>query len=258
MSSRHAKAVQTMTAISLPALPVSLTHTLLDLPDNYVAPSWCADVIHEWNREADLLAAKTYPTQSVLLEGPSGTGKTTAARWIAKHLKKQLVSMNLSETIESYMGATGSRIAAGIRYAQDNGVILVMDEIDCLAASREAKSSDVGEIWRITNTFIQTLDIWHTAPRRSLIIATTNMADSIDKAIRRRFELEVRMGYATHAELSKIAGVALPEGLEISHAELRKHIVKARRYSVLHGVDYSLTLLSMISRGVVKSKESAA
>ncbi|CAM6006441.1 unnamed protein product [Sphagnum balticum] len=244
MAARHVKTIQPIMALSVP-MPVCLMDTPIRLPQNYVAPDWCAEILEEWRMEKQLLAAGTFPTQSVLLQGPSGVGKSTAAMWVAQQLNKPLVTMRLSETIDSYMGSTGSNIAAALKYTITTGAILLIDEIDCISADRSAKDKDVGEIWRITNTFIQGLDDWHSQARRSLIIATTNMAECIDGAIRRRFELEAEMGFPQHVEICKIAGVALPEGLQISHANLRKLIVRAKRQSVLKGVDYALTLLGL-------------
>ncbi len=105
----------------------------------------------------------------------------------------------------------------------------------------------MGEIWRITNTFIQELDRWHSAPTRSLMIATTNMANSIDYAIRRRFESEVQIPLPTTAELSKMAGVPIPEGTNMSHATMRKCILMARRTQVLKGIDYTTGLMAFVA-----------
>ena len=231
----------------VPPLPVCLIQDEIPLPARYHRPDWAQDLVEEWRCEERLVAADAYPTSSVLVVGPSGVGKTTAARWIASELGMPAFSMLLSGTIDSYMGATGKNLQSAIRYATDVRCVLVLDEIDCVAASREAKHQDVGEIWRVTNTLIQTLDHWHGAPRKSLLIGTTNMAASIDAAIRRRFEIEVSASLPTTLELSRIAGVPIPEGCTISHAEMRRAVLNAKRKAILRGADYHLTLLSMLS-----------
>ena len=143
-------------------------------------------------------------------------------------------------------GATGKSIESAVRYAMEVRGVLLLDELDAVAASREAKN-DVGEIRRVTNTFIQILDHWHGQRRQSLVVATTNMADSIDPAIRRRFELEVSMPLPNAKELSNIAGVPIPDSCRMSHAAMRRAVLQAKRQSVLRGTDYHMTLLALIA-----------
>lgn len=231
----------------LPALPVCLSLDNVPLPESYTPPSWAIDLVREWKQESELLAAGAYPTQSVLLQGPSGVGKTTAARWLAKHLNRSLVSMLLSTTVDSYLGNTGKNIEKALRYAMDTPCVLVMDELDAVAGSREAKHQDVGEIWRVTNTFIQVLDQWHGVPRKSLLIGTTNLASALDVAIRRRFESEIELTLPTTREISELAGVNVPADFVASHADIRRLVLQARRRCVVHRSDYSQTLLALIS-----------
>lgn len=234
--------------VSLPPAPVSIVHTEIPLPAKYEEPLWAKDIMAEWDRRDDLMGIGAYPTQSMLLHGPSGTGKSTAARWMAKRLSMPLFVMSLANTIESYMGCTGRNLAAGIQYAMQNRCVLLLDEVDSVAASRLAKHNDVGEIWRITNSLIQTLDEWHSVPRHSLLVATTNMMDgSIDSAIERRFEIQVTVTMPTASELSRIAGIPWPDGFIVSQAECARMVLMAKRQSVMLNMDYSLALMGLIS-----------
>ena len=146
------------------------------------------------------------------------------------------------------MGETGAKIAAGLEYAMRNKIVLLVDEVDSIAASRIAKHSDVGEIWRITNTFIQELDKWHAVPRESLLIATTNMTDeSVDNAVMRRFELQVEIGLPIGKELSLMSGVSWPDSFRVSHAVCRRMVLQAKRASVMLEANYETILMSMIA-----------
>jgi SpoVK/Ycf46/Vps4 family AAA+-type ATPase len=237
--------VQHTIPILLP--PNCLLRDELALPDRYIAPRWAEDVVAQWKKVAELRAVGAYPTQSAMISGPSGVGKTTASRWIAKQLSLPVYSLSLASAVESYMGATGANLDKAIRFGISAPILLIIDEMDSVAADRSVKSNDVGEIWRITNTLIQALDHWHAAERSSFLMATTNMPGSVDGAIRRRFEIEVAVDYPDSRELSKIAGVALPVNLRISHAALRRMVLQARRESVMYGSDYALTLMAMVS-----------
>ena len=210
------------------------------------------DIMAEWKRRDALLKAGAYPTQSVLLRGPSGTGKSTAARWMAQELGLPLYVMSIASTIESYMGSTGKNVDAALRYAMEKKCVILLDEMDSIAASRLAKHSDVGEIWRITNSFIQGLDTWHSMPRESLMVATTNMMDgSIDNAVGRRFELQITLTMPDSRELSRIAGVPWPVECIVSQAECARMVLHARRQSVMRDMDYSICLMALISTVMV-------
>jgi AAA+ superfamily predicted ATPase len=245
-----------MQPVSLPIAPIILIKEEIPLPDRYIEPLWARELVREWAKREELLAVGAYPTQSILLRGPSGVGKTTSARWISEKLSMALFSMSMARTIDSYMGKTGSNIEAALRYGIDSPVIILVDEIDAIAANRSQKHSDVGEIWRITNTFIQEMDRWHQSPRKSLLIATTNMGNSdIDPAIQRRFELQVEIPLPTAKELSRLSGIVWPEEFIVSHAVCRRMVLQAKRRSVLDDANYELTLGAMISQEISAGRE---
>lgn len=231
----------------LPVPPNCLLRDELPLPDGYAAPAWAFELVDEWKMAQELRDVGAYPTQSAMVSGPSGVGKTTASRWIAKELGLPVYSLSLASAIESFMGATGSNLDKAIRYGVSFPMVLVMDELDSVAANRGAKQNDVGEIWRITNTLIQALDHWHSAERSSFLLATTNMPESVDSAIRRRFEREVVVELPDSREISQMAKVALPPTVRMSHAAARRMILQAKRASVMQGADYELTVLAMVA-----------
>lgn len=236
----------------LPPPPSPPPGTILeaaDLPPAYVPAWWGKRLVREWRASAVLFAGGSYPTRSVLVHGPSGVGKTSAARWIASTLELPAYSFWLPGGIESYMGATGRNIDSALRFAAQVPCVLIADELDSIAANRsQAGSSNVGsETRRVSNALIQCLDWWHSGRRDSILFATTNLIEALDPAIRRRFEVEFEVPMPSAEELSRIAGITI-EQPGMSHAEMQTLVAQARREAILDGAEFEAELRSRIAR----------
>lgn len=125
------------------------------------------------------------PRQRVLLSGPPGTGKTMTAKSLAGELRYPLFTVLLHGLITKYMGETAQKLRMIFDAIRSTRGVYLFDEIDALAAKRGTEN-DVGEARRILNSFLQFLDE-DTGP--SIVIATTNLPEILDRAILRRFEL---------------------------------------------------------------------
>ena len=139
----------------------------------------------EHSNKKKLLSANLQPKSKILFYGPPGTGKTYTAHYIATVLGLPLGIVQLSNVISSFMGDTAANLAKIFAFASRNPCVLLIDEFDTFAKERN-QPNDVGELQRIVNTLLQTLDSISTAD--SLIIATTNHEGLLDYAVWRRFE----------------------------------------------------------------------
>jgi len=125
------------------------------------------------------------PRRRLLLSGPPGTGKTLSASALAGELQFPLFSVMLHGLITKYMGETAQKLKMVFDAIKTTRGVYLFDEIDALAAAR-GDTNDVGEARRVLNSFLQFLDE-DTGP--SIVVATTNLAAILDRAVLRRFDM---------------------------------------------------------------------
>lgn len=136
-----------------------------------------------WHYRDDVARAGIPAPRTLLLYGPPGCGKTTAARYVAAMLDLPLLTVRLDAVISSYLGTTAKNLRTVFDYAAHRGGVLFLDEFDALAKMRD-DANEVGEIKRIVNGLIQNLDGYPDMP----LIAATNHEHLLDPAIWRRFD----------------------------------------------------------------------
>lgn len=138
------------------------------------------------NRLIDRLEEKGLrPRRRILLAGPPGTGKTLSAAALGGELNFPLFTVLLHGLITKFMGETAQKLRLIFDTVRTTRGVYLFDEIDALAATR-GNHNDVGEARRILNSFLQFLEE-NTGP--SIIVATTNLPELLDRAILRRFDL---------------------------------------------------------------------
>lgn len=142
------------------------------------------DVLREWASVEMLLQEGLAPARMLLFCGEPGVGKTLAAHWLAQKLDLPLLTLNLATVMSSFLGKTGNNIRAVFEHAAQTPCVLLLDEFDAIAKRRDDES-DVGELKRLVNVLLQSLDDW---PANALLIAATNHGDLLDPAVWRRFD----------------------------------------------------------------------
>jgi hypothetical protein len=144
-----------------------------------------AHIVVEMKSREKLEERGLKPRRRLLLSGPPGTGKTLSAHSLAGELRFPLFTVMLHGLITKFMGETAQKLKLVFDAAKSTRGVYLFDEIDALAARRN-EGNDVGEARRVLNSFLQFLDE-DTGP--SIVIATTNLAEILDRAVLRRFDL---------------------------------------------------------------------
>lgn len=128
-------------------------------------------------------------SQSLLMHGPPGCGKTEAARYIASKLSLPLVTARVDSLISSYLGSTSKNIRSLFDYANNNPCVLFLDEFDALAKVRDDKF-EMGELKRVVVGLLQNIDRLNNDV---VFLGATNHPHLLDNAIWRRFTYKVQI-----------------------------------------------------------------
>src|SRR5206468_7817217 len=76
------------------------------------------------------------PGVRALFVGPSGTGKTLAAGWLASRLGLPLYRVDLASITSKYIGETEKNLAQLLARAEQSEVVLLFDEADSMFGTR--------------------------------------------------------------------------------------------------------------------------
>lgn len=141
---------------------------------------------------------------STILYGEPGTGKTTAARYIAYKLGKPLAKINFAQLLGGEFGTTARNISAIFRFIADVDCIFLMDEIDCVGIKRGTESAATGgELARVTITIMQELDYYRDHKLKAILMAATNRVDILDDALVSRFSIQHELKPLTNEDTEK-------------------------------------------------------
>jgi cell division protease FtsH len=135
--------------------------------------------------------------RGVLMVGPPGTGKTLLARAIAGEAKVPFFSISGSDFVEMFVGVGAARVRDMFENAKKNAPCIVfIDEIDAVGRHRGAGTGGGNDEREQTlNQMLVEMDGFE-ANSGVIVIAATNRADVLDKALLRpgRFDRQVMVG----------------------------------------------------------------
>ena len=141
-------------------------------------------LIEEQQRWQDLKKYNLEPTRKLLLVGPPGTGKTMTAQAIAGELDIAVYIIRLDGLMSKYLGESISKLRLIFDTMQSHRAVYLFDEFDSIGSHRN-QGQDIGEIKRVLNSFLINIEKDNS---NSIIIAATNLPESLDVALFRRFD----------------------------------------------------------------------
>ena len=151
--------------------------------------------------------------KGALLVGPPGTGKTLLAKAVAGEAGVPFFSMSGSDFVEMFVGVGASRVRDLFRQAKEKApCIIFIDEIDAVGRARSNNPAMGGNDERenTLNALLTEMDGFGTNSG-VIILAATNRADMLDKALLRagRFDRQISVDLPDLTERKEIFQVHL-------------------------------------------------
>ena len=153
----------------------------------------------------------------IIFYGPPGTGKTITAYSIANELNKPLLSLDSSKILSMYVGESEKNVRRmfdeyyEISEKLKNKPVLLLNEADQFLSTRTTASFSSADKMhnQMQNIFLEQLEKFD-----GILIATTNLLETIDSAFSRRFDIKVKFEKPSFKDRIKLWNMKLPKNAD--------------------------------------------
>ncbi|GAI99587.1 unnamed protein product, partial [marine sediment metagenome] len=205
------------------------------------------------------------------LYGPPGVGKTSLGKSVARALDRKFARMSLGGLHDeaeirghrkTYIGAMPGRIIQNIKKARFSNPVFILDEVDKVGTDfRGDPSSALLEVLdpEQNNTFYDNYLELEYDLSKVLFIATANMVNTINPALRDRMEMIEISGYIVEEKVEIAKRHLIPKqldahGLQEKHLKFPKKVIEdiVENYTRESGVRELDKKIAKIARAIAK------
>jgi transitional endoplasmic reticulum ATPase len=189
------------------------------------------------NAGTDLVAVGTWLMSAkcgrLCLYGPPGTGKSAYARWLADQMGVPLVAKRGSDLLSMYVGGNEKNIARAFAQADEEGAVLLIDEVDGFLKDR--RGAERGWESSLVNEMLTQMESFP-----GVFVASTNLIEGLDPAALRRFDLKVKFDFLRPGQAIELlrrhcADNALPFPTPVEEHRLsRLHTLTPGDFAAVH------------------------
>jgi SpoVK/Ycf46/Vps4 family AAA+-type ATPase len=150
----------------------------------------------------------------IILYGPPGTGKTMTALSLAKSMKKRVLSFDCSKILSKYVGESEKNVRNIFDTYKElckktkSEPLLLLNEADQFLSARSTESGSSADKMhnQMQNIFLEQIERFD-----GLLIATTNLLETIDPAFSRRFDYKIAFEKPDFEQRKALWKTLLPE-----------------------------------------------
>ncbi len=150
----------------------------------------------------------------IIFYGPPGTGKTLTALSLAKSLKKMVLSFDCSKILSMYVGESEKNVRKVFdtfkelsQKSRSEPVLLLNEADQFLSARSQTPGSSADKMHnQMQNIFLEQIENFE-----GVLIATTNLLETIDSAFSRRFNYKIEFKKPNFTERIKLWQMMLPK-----------------------------------------------
>jgi len=198
-----------------------------------------------------------------LFDGEPGTGKTLAAEVIASELGLPLYTVAISNVVSKYIGETEKHLRRIFNDAQKSRCVLLFDEADTLFAKRTDVNDAISRYANMeTGLLLQLVENY-----RGLVVLTTNLRESIDRAFLRRLTFKIEFPFPDEPARARIWRRLLPiehcaadldpeelaERYELSGGSIRNVVLRSAYRAAVGGGVIGLDTIASVAREELRS-----
>lgn len=198
LQSRSTESAESTSQTSM-FMPAQVKTKFADVAGAYEAKEELLEVVDFLTRPEKYTRLGAQIPKGVLLTGDPGNGKTLLARAVAGESGRPFFAVSGSSFIEQYVGVGAKRVRELFAQARKHAPsIIFIDEIDAIGGKRvDSSGGGDREYAQTLNQLLTEMDGFATARSSVIVIAATNRADILDKALLRpgRFDRQVQVPY---------------------------------------------------------------